>query len=661
MPKCARRRVPWRIATWALVLIFVGFNMLLVPGSVHAPSRQDSLTGRIVGQPADFAHEFLRRRTTARGQRADDGMNESAAVVVVGGGVAGLVAAWSLRRSGVNVVLLEMEDDVGGNARSGADGPGGARYPWGAHYVPIPSRRARVVRSFFEDLGLLKRRERELAEHATMIGKRSSRLLDGDDDVEDEAALHTDVVRGVPTCQRPTERLFYGRQLGWRDGEQGVLPLEDMSDADRAAMQRFSRLVSSEARRQTRDGRAPFTLPLSDCSSDERARQLDAQSFGAWLDEHGLAGSAPLRWYLEYGTRDDYGTSLNATSAWAGLHYYASRASEERFEWADGNGHLVQLLVQAIQAVGGGAGDDASGVPRGSGTPRMNGALRTNALVYSIEQQPSGAVAGGARPGVRVRYVQRVSGGGGVSRRGASGEGARAEAGASAEGAGRGARAGDVRFGVIDAQRVIYAAPLFTAAHVIAGWRPEWLSAFTYAPWLVANLHLDAPPDGQARCDNVLYRARGLGYTLSRGAYPGGVPGAMTGAAATALGLSRGPGAVLTYYRALADEVPSDARRRMLGTPWAQWRDDVLDELSAAHPGLRGATHRLDVRLIGHAMARPTPGLVWGAARFAAAASKPLGGAVHFAHSDLSALPLFEEAVYWGTRAAAEVHAYVKR
>jgi hypothetical protein len=54
-------------------------------------------------------------------------------------------------------------------------------------------------------------------------------------------------------------------------------------------------------------------------------------------------------------------------------------------------------------------------------------------------------------------------------------------------------------------------------------------------------------------------------------------------------------------------------------------------------------------------MARPTPGLVFGAARAAAAADRPLGGRVHFAHSDLSALPLFEEAVYWGTRVASEV------
>ena len=87
---------------------------------------------------------------------------------------------------------------------------------------------------------------------------------------------------------------------------------------------------------------------------------------------------------------------------------------------------------------------------------------------------------------------------------------------------------------------------------------------------------------------------------------------------------------------------------------WAEWRDEVLTELESAHPQIRTLTTRLDVRLIGHAMARPTPGLVWGAARAKAAASRPLGR-VHFAHSDLSALPLFEEAVYWGTRVASEV------
>jgi len=51
-------------------------------------------------------------------------------------------------------------------------------------------------------------------------------------------------------------------------------------------------------------------------------------------------------------------------------------------------------------------------------------------------------------------------------------------------------------------------------------------------------------------------------------------------------------------------------------------------------------------------MVRPRPGFVWGAARQAAA--RPRGG-IHFAHSDLSGVALFEEALDQGVRAAEEV------
>ena len=113
-------------------------------------------------------------------------------------------------------------------------------------------------------------------------------------------------------------------------------------------------------------------------------------------------------------------------------------------------------------------------------------------------------------------------------------------------------------------------------------------------------------------------------------------------------------GTVLTYYRALHALAPAEGRRQLLRRTWEVWRDDVLADLRQAHPTIDSLLMRLDVRLLGHAMVKPSPGLVWGGARAAAAAARPLGR-VHFAHSDLSALPLFEEAVYWGGRVAAEV------
>jgi len=59
----------------------------------------------------------------------------------------------------------------------------------------------------------------------------------------------------------------------------------------------------------------------------------------------------------------------------------------------------------------------------------------------------------------------------------------------------------------------------------------------------------------------------------------------------------------------------------------------------------------------GHAMARPAPGLFFGGAR--AAARQPFRG-IHFAHTDLSGIALFEEAFYHGARAADEALAGVR-
>jgi len=89
-----------------------------------------------------------------------------------------------------------------------------------------------------------------------------------------------------------------------------------------------------------------------------------------------------------------------------------------------------------------------------------------------------------------------------------------------------------------------------------------------------------------------------------------------------------------------------------LETDWRGWADVALTDLGRAHAEIRTLTERLDVMRWGHAMIRPRPGFVWGGAR--AAAQKPYRS-IHFAHTDLSGVPLFEEAFYHGLRAADEV------
>jgi hypothetical protein len=74
--------------------------------------------------------------------------------------------------------------------------------------------------------------------------------------------------------------------------------------------------------------------------------------------------------------------------------------------------------------------------------------------------------------------------------------------------------------------------------------------------------------------------------------------------------------------------------------------------LRVAHPDIDALVTRLDVMCWGHAMIQPRPGFIWSRERIDAA--RPVG-AIHFAGTDLSGVPLLEEALYHGVRAAEEV------
>ena len=68
--------------------------------------------------------------------------------------------------------------------------------------------------------------------------------------------------------------------------------------------------------------------------------------------------------------------------------------------------------------------------------------------------------------------------------------------------------------------------------------------------------------------------------------------------------------------------------------------------------GLPPLIEHIDIMRWGHGMVLPAPGTIASAERAAAARSV---GPLHFAHTDLSGLALFEEAFFHGTRAAREV------
>jgi hypothetical protein len=222
-------------------------------------------------------------------------------VVIVGGGCAGLSAAWRLNKKGFrDFVLLEMEQQIGGNARWGENEI--SRYPWAAHYLPVANRESALVRELCTELGLLK------------------------DGVWEERHL----------CFSPQERLFlHGR---WQDG---VEPEVAATRKDHEQYKRFDDLMK-ELRAS-----GQFTKPME--SSPGRTSPLDNMTMRQWMSQHGL-DSKYLNWYVNYSCRDDYGASLDTTSAWAGVHEFASREPEEKgpLTWPEGNGWLVERLKERV-------------------------------------------------------------------------------------------------------------------------------------------------------------------------------------------------------------------------------------------------------------------------------------------------------------------------
>lgn len=229
---------------------------------------------------------------------------ESHDVVIVGAGIAGLAAAWRLAQAGVrDVVLLELESELGGTSR-------GTTIPWGAHYVVAPSPADRVLTQLLDEMGVLE--------------------------------------NGVPAEQflvrDPEERLFYrGR---WYEG---LYLHAGASHEDLRQLRAFEAEIARWSAWRDAQGRRAFEIPMELGSDDAEVMALDKLSMEAWLDERGLTSSR-LRWFVEYACRDDYGTLLRDTSAWAAIFYFASRDTRPVITWPEGNGRIVKHLARSAPA-----------------------------------------------------------------------------------------------------------------------------------------------------------------------------------------------------------------------------------------------------------------------------------------------------------------------
>ena len=187
----------------------------------------------------------------------------------------------------------------------------------------------------------------------------------------------------------------------------------------------------------------------------------------------------------------------------------------------------------------------------------------------------------------------------------------------------------------VTAAAAVICLPHFVTTRVVEGSEPSSSEAFSYAPWMVANVTLSELPQGRGQglaWDNVIYDSDLLGYVV-----------------ATHQDLRQfRRETVITYYWPLSGSDPDMSRKSAYARSLGDWQTLVSRDLLRVHPELAGHIENMDVRVWGHAMIRPTPGFIWGEARRKAGAHRP---PLFFAHSDLSGISIFEEAYCRGEEA----------
>ncbi|GAA4426277.1 NAD(P)-binding protein [Acidovorax lacteus] len=557
-------------------LLTAGMSLSLAPWLTGCDPAPPALTGGFAG--ADLARGHALRDLMASGALPAPARIHRVRALVAGGGVAGLAALRALRLAGVHdAMLLELEDTPGGNSR-GTQLQGMA-CPQGAHYLPVPGDAAAEVQDLLESLGLRQR----------VAGRWQY----------DERHL----------CHSPQERLHM--QGHWHEG---LLPMAEVGEPTLAQYRHFAARVTALAQV------APFHMPMLTAAPARVSggsalpaalRTLDGQTFAQWLDAEGLH-DAHLRWYLDYCCRDDYGAGLARVSAWAGLHYFASRhgfhapgdadpAGGERegvLTWPEGNGWLSARMAAPLSTAG---------------------QVRSGCSVLRITE---------GRHRVQVDALDHASG----------------------------------RVERWEAERCVVALPLAVAQRVLAS-APSFVAAAASrlhtAPWVVVNLALSGPladrPGAAPAWDNVLYAD----------ATPGGL--GYVDAGHQRLDPRPAP-TVLSYYIALGD-VPG-ARAQLAQAPWQHWVDVAVQALAEPHPDLRNRLTGALVCRYGHAMAVPVPGLLghlqglgaspppgWARVRLGGERPRwlptPHTARLAFAHSDWSGYSVFEEAFTRGHVAGA--------
>ncbi|MEM6960712.1 MAG: FAD-dependent oxidoreductase [Myxococcota bacterium] len=508
-----------------------------------------AIKGNLIDPSFAWGHRL--RDGSIAGQLFETCRADQVEVAILGGGIAGLSAAWQLERKGLSDFrVLELEATPGGTSMSGSSAV--TRYPWGAHYLPVPMEHNTPLIELLSEMDAL--------EHPPKRSSSSTRA-------HPQGREHLLV-------RQPDSRVYYrGR---WYPG---LYMHAGCSTQDIEDLRKFQLLLDDLLLKPTEDGKRSFALPSRLSSEDPKLRALDRVSALDWLRSHQLH-STRLHWLVNYACRDDYGLSLDETSAWAALYYWIARMKgpgEETMElltWPEGNGAFVDHFCGSIGK-----------------------RLDLQKLAVRVAETSEGTV--------RIDYLDAKDG---TPHR-------------------------------LIAKRAIVALPRFVAKRLGCNLPEDATEGFSYGTWMVANVHLQDRPREESGIpfswDNVFYESPSLGYV----------------SATHQRGRDYGP-TVWTYYLPITGRHPADARKSLFEADWAELAEVVIADLRPAHRDLDRLVQTIDIRRYGHAMIQPRTGFIDSTARRNAAAPR---GPVHFAHSDLSGLALFEEAFDHGIRTANEV------
>ncbi|QTV06888.1 NAD(P)-binding protein [Faecalibacter bovis] len=344
-------------------------------------------------------------------------------ILIIGGGIAGLSAARRLSQKGFNdFLLLELEEKVGGNSTGGENEY--SKYPLGAHYLPIPNASNLEILDFLSEEKIIRNSD------------------ENNQPIFDEEQL----------TYAPHERLFIKNY--WQDG---LIPRYGLDQKEKDEFDLFFKIMNEFTLLKGEDDLYVFDIPMRNSSKQHSYFKLDNLSMEEWLIQEKFT-SKNLFIYVNYCCRDDYGTGIKQTSAFAGIHYFAARKHDFKtydglvLTWQEGNQRLVNHLSKYAKE------------------KTLN-----QHLVYQINSKDTHVEC--------LVYDEKSN-----------------------------------QSKIIKAKKVINCAPQFVNQYLLPN-RKETTKSFHYAPWIIATIVLKRFPiaDGVPLAwDNVIHDGNGLGYIYAQ-------------------------------------------------------------------------------------------------------------------------------------------------